>query len=174
MVSYWGQVEGSREPKAPVQLQYAMPGCVFRQEPRNGRTRSAQNAEWDETAAHTWSARLTATKRQIKVQPRPTTHCVPDLQFQFIEMQEFHVFSEQFFCAGLARSRSVNADHEWHKILTQPEPSLFRAAPLCSKVERLLIPTLVGYTIPKTCHNPKTHLAVLTRNLFLLLVQRDG
>lgn len=51
------QRTGGREQRAkgPSAITICKAGCVFRQEPRNGRTRSAQNAERDETAAHTWS-----------------------------------------------------------------------------------------------------------------------
>lgn len=153
----WGQVEGSREPKAPVQLQRARRGaCSDRSRGTAGLVLHRTLREM-KRSTHLIS-QAHGHEEADQSQPRPTTHCVPDLQFQFIEMQEFRVFSELFFRASLARSRSVNADYERHKILIQPKPTLFRAAPLCSDVERLFIPILVGYIIPKTCTVPKSTL----------------
>lgn len=48
------------------------------------------------------------------MQQHRTAHRVPNLQFQFIEMQEFRVILEQFCPANLTTSFFLNVDHEQH------------------------------------------------------------
>lgn len=130
MVSYWGQVEGAESHRP--QCNYNMQGGVRVPTGAAERPDSFCTQRWLRWNSSTHLISQAHGHREAdQSQPRPTTHCVPALQFHFIEMQQFRVFSEQFFRASLARSRSVNADQRWHKILPQPKPTLLRAAPLC-------------------------------------------
>lgn len=109
------------------------------------------------------------------MQQRRTTHCVPNLQFQFIEMQEFHAFLKQFCHANLSTSCFLHASHKQHNTIIQLKSTQSGAALNWSDGQKDLSPpwwvTFPKPVIPKPAllYWPETE----KWSFFVLLVQKE-